>query len=385
MEEGAVREIGEKEYKILKILKIQENSSTDGLQAMAVAPINKQGTVDTSNIIIAYAGTNSSDFNDLETDLRTVGGFFDKTVSPGFSVDCSPQCIAGQAESALAFATEIQGTYDNATITTTGHSLGEYLALLVAAENKLRNVGFNGPDPYDILSVEAKDWLKRNPGMLTNYRNRGDAIGNLMGNGTGAEIKISLSLGLNPFQGAFHSLATWKFDANGKLLIPQNDYNQQAELYILTTFAASMSALETIKAKFKASGGGISGNEQIYLDDSQARMVVNTASQAMNVVLTTVLKIYNDGMTEAEELWQMCLSLARGSSSDLSDGEMRKALDSVSCTQNRTVREPTEKYQQKIMKARKLADKFEKLAKEISNKIDELVQRDRELARQLSF
>lgn len=209
-----------------------------------------------------------------------------------------------------------------------------------------------------------------------------------MGNGTGAEIKISLSLGLNPFRGAFHSLATWRFDANGKLLIPKNDYNkqaimQQAELYIMTNFAASMSALETIKAKFKASGGGLSGNEQIYLDDSQARMVVNTAAQAMSLALTTVLKIYNDGMIEAEELWQMCLHLARGSSSDLSDGEMREALDSVDCTQNRTINEPTEMYQQKITKARELSEKFERLAKEIGNKIDELVQKDQELARQL--
>ena len=35
---------------------------------------------------------------------------------------------------------------------------------------------------YELLSPEAKKkWIKENPGMLTNYRNRGDElIGNLM-------------------------------------------------------------------------------------------------------------------------------------------------------------------------------------------------------------
>lgn len=80
------------------------------------------------------------------------------------------------------------------------------------------NVGFNGPDPYGILSEEAKEWIKENPGWLTNYRNRGDTIGNVKGNGTGAEIKVSLNMGLNPFQGAFHHLSTWEFDSEVTLL-----------------------------------------------------------------------------------------------------------------------------------------------------------------------
>ncbi|MBP2097656.1 hypothetical protein J2Z52_000465 [Enterococcus rivorum] len=55
------------------------------MQAMTVAPLDKNGRVDTSQIVISYAGTNPKDLNDLETDLRTVGGFFDKTASLGSS------------------------------------------------------------------------------------------------------------------------------------------------------------------------------------------------------------------------------------------------------------------------------------------------------------
>ncbi|MBC2279121.1 hypothetical protein HCB42_09335 [Listeria welshimeri] len=39
---------------------------------MAVAPIDKHGKVDSTEVIIAYAGTNFSDTKDRATDLQTV-------------------------------------------------------------------------------------------------------------------------------------------------------------------------------------------------------------------------------------------------------------------------------------------------------------------------
>ncbi|MBC1403642.1 hypothetical protein HB769_02075 [Listeria welshimeri] len=44
-------------YKILRT----ENISKNGIQAMAVAPIDKHGKVGTTEVVIAYAGTNFSD------------------------------------------------------------------------------------------------------------------------------------------------------------------------------------------------------------------------------------------------------------------------------------------------------------------------------------
>ena len=102
--------------------------------------------------------------------------------------------------------------YPEAEITTTGHSLGEFLALDVAAENQWKNVGFNGPDPYNVLSPEAKQWTEENPEKLINYRNKADIIGNLRGNGTGAGIPIEMEdKGLVDN----HRLKTWEFDEDG--------------------------------------------------------------------------------------------------------------------------------------------------------------------------
>ncbi|OTP26821.1 hypothetical protein [Enterococcus mundtii] len=64
MTEGTIFKI-DKKYKILKI---QENSGSDGMQAMAVAPLDEKGNVDTSQVVISYAGTNTSDFKDIENE-----------------------------------------------------------------------------------------------------------------------------------------------------------------------------------------------------------------------------------------------------------------------------------------------------------------------------
>ncbi|MBF2573944.1 hypothetical protein IA815_03175 [Listeria welshimeri] len=144
-------------YKILRT----ENNSKNGMQAMAVAPIDKHGKVDTTEVIIAYAGTNFSDTKDRATDLQTV-------IQGNKKLDLSPMHpikeskIDGQAISAQKFADEVKAKYSNSVITTTGHSLGEYLALMIAAENKWRNIGFNGPDPSDVLTNEAKYVSKLN-------------------------------------------------------------------------------------------------------------------------------------------------------------------------------------------------------------------------------
>ena len=40
---------------------------------MAVAPLDKNGKPDLSHIVVAYAGTNSSDLKDIQTDIQSIG------------------------------------------------------------------------------------------------------------------------------------------------------------------------------------------------------------------------------------------------------------------------------------------------------------------------
>src|SRR5699024_8113881 len=65
--EGAIRQVDGLKYKILKV----EVNTINGMQAMAVAPV-ENGKVDTSKIVIAYAGTNFKDGLDVKTDRQTI-------------------------------------------------------------------------------------------------------------------------------------------------------------------------------------------------------------------------------------------------------------------------------------------------------------------------
>ena len=190
VEIGEIKEFGGVEYKILKV----EDNITNGMQALAVAPV-KNNIVDTSEIVIAYAGTNPGDNLDIWTDYQTVvWGSKELDTSKLFET-ANP--IDGQVITAEKFAEDVKNDYPDAVMTTTGHSLGEYIALYVAAENGWKNVGFNGPDPYKIISDDAKVWVEENPGMLFNYRNKKDLIGNYGKNGTGAEILIDMDMSVH--------------------------------------------------------------------------------------------------------------------------------------------------------------------------------------------
>lgn len=304
---NSVKEFAGMEFQILQI-----KDSLDGMQAMSVAPI-KNGKVDLSQVVIAFAGTNLSDWKDLETDARSIMNLYGNRPGASFSEKATTNKIlsvsglktAGQINSAIAFANEVKKEYGEAAISTTGHSLGGFLALYVAAEKQWKNVGFNGPDPYDLLSPEAKKWVEENPGMLTNYRNHADFIGNFGGNGTGAEVRISMETAfLNLL--ASHSLTSWKFDENGKLIIPENENNvkarkQQKENQATQLFSYQLQELNNIRKKLRLSGGRLTVNEQIYLDDTQARLVVEKLSAKMKSAMEEVIRINQRGIFELEK------------------------------------------------------------------------------------
>ncbi|HBK5546931.1 TPA: lipase [Enterococcus faecium] len=387
---NSVKEFAGMEFQILQI-----KDSLDGMQAMSVAPI-KNGKVDLSQVVIAFAGTNLSDWKDLETDARSIMNLYGNRPGASFSEKATTNKIlsvsglktAGQINSAIAFANEVKKEYGEAAISTTGHSLGGFLALYIAAEKQWKNVGFNGPDPYDLLSPEAKKWVEENPGMLTNYRNHADFIGNFGGNGTGAEVRISMETAfLNLL--ASHSLTSWKFDENGKLIIPENENNvkarkQQKENQATQLFSYQLQELNNIRKKLRLSGGQLTVNEQIYLDDTQARLVVEKLSAKMKSAMEEVIRINQRGIFELEKKWQEGLRQARVVAPSLTEQEIIEALASVGATKENLVDSAKEVYLLRINKARRMGEAFDTLAKEIQDKINEIVARDRELAQQFN-
>ena len=58
----------------------------------------------------------------------------------------------------------------------------------------------------------------------------------------------------------------------------------------------------TWRKRFTASSGGLSTNEQIYLDDQQALMIVKHAASVFDQAMEQVLVIYQRGIRDLEQL-----------------------------------------------------------------------------------
>lgn len=186
-----------------------QHDPVTGFQAMAVVPVI-DGKPDFSHVTVVFAGTNPDHRADILADtISVVGG----DTGPGT-----------QAQQAMDFARRVRDgihvKHPEASYSAVGHSLGGWEALLVAAEFGWPGVSFNGPDPWENLSPEAKDWLRRqweagrNP--LANYVNEWDVIGNSAGNGTRSATYVGGPPGLGPF--GHHDLSTaYEFHDDGSL------------------------------------------------------------------------------------------------------------------------------------------------------------------------
>ena len=124
-----------KDSQTFRVLSAKDNNS-NGMQAMAVATVDKNGNVDYSHVVIAYAGTNKDDRLDIQTDIQSIG-FGDRRM---LSDSKTKTFRKSQFQTALSFAEEIEKTYPSAKITTAGHSLGESLAMYVALKRGYCNV-----------------------------------------------------------------------------------------------------------------------------------------------------------------------------------------------------------------------------------------------------
>lgn len=367
------------DYEILKT----EDNTTNGMQAMTVALV-ENGTVDTSKIVIAYAGTNPDDNLDKRTDYQTVivGS---KLLDTSTLLDPADSLIEGQVITAENFAEDIKKDYPHAIMTTTGHSLGEYIALYVAAENGWQNVGFNGPDPYNVLSQEAKDWTEENPGMLINYRNKADFIGNFGGNKTGAAVLVDMDMGRHVKDTLeFHNLSTWEFDKDGNVSISDSPENKEArQIQAENRMHQRMLELTILAVNLKQNSGGWTSNEKIYLNHAQALLTVEYISQSMQIGLEYIVKIYQDAIDEAEEIWKNGIELAQSIGTELSYSEILNALEAGGVTKYSTVFEPRAYYGKKITEALEIGESFDLLASEIKTNIEKLVKTDEDLATQI--
>ncbi|MGL9743282.1 lipase family protein [Enterococcus mundtii] len=397
----------------------------NSMQAMVVAKIKEEylgyneeqlkkvpgfpDSVITKNLTIAYAGTTS--LKDWYTNLEEIGR--------------SNKHSNGAFASALNYAHEIEKQYpksDGYTISTTGHSLGGAKALFVAAINGYDSVTYGAAGPG-----LAQALFDNHNGTLINIYDTSDVVTSGLFTGGKGMLPIN-SFGINNsgWETFGHSLDQFRtdeegnyidkhgqiivyVDGNGGILLAPTLWQQtllENEAMIKLLAVSGEHTLDEIKRvkeenewlkvqikefltlkelqqKLTASGGGLSQSEKIYLEDSQALAVVRTAASKFDEAMSNVRVIYQNGITELEELWNDWLGRVRNYTPHLTYNEVIETLAEVNCTKWEIVDEPTQEFRDKIRQIDQMSEQFQTLADEITQKINEMVARDKELANQL--
>ncbi|MFV8214216.1 triacylglycerol lipase [Streptococcus pluranimalium] len=290
------------------IINAKENVD-NGMQAMAVAPImgydeKKTPIPNYSEVVIAYAGTNSENIADLVTDGKMIG--LGDTEAYGFHPN--RMMIPAQSATALDFAKQVEKEVKrknaNAVITTTGHSLGQSLAMYVGLKQGYANVGYNGPDIHKMISDKEIKYMQEHPEQFRNYRNKHDDIGNVMGNVTKTAIYPKVTKGKDNIKNNIsdHSLTNWQFTKDGQL----KDLDGKVVTdKVVSAYAQTIAVMARITAKSEQlAKGGYSSREQIFLDTVQGAAVAQGMAAAAQAGADDIEQVVKEGVEKAKSLWE---------------------------------------------------------------------------------
>ena len=363
----------------LKVISKPIDNTSNGMQAMAVAPVDKNGNVDYSHVVIAYAGTNKDDIKDLDTDVQSLGLGRDKLQSrSGLN---SAKVVDSQFVTALNYAKEVEEEvsqkHPSAKITTAGHSLGESLAMYVALKRGYANIGYNGPDIHNLISKEEIKHMQEHPEQFRNYRHKYDVIGNITGNTTQTAIYPYIYPAKDNWGDKleYHNLSQWRFDENGQLVDLDGKRVTNLKVTALAEATAGMYRYQKIKSYLSADG--LSSKEEIYLDSLQGMALGEGMANAARAGADDVKHLQEEVVSKAQELWNQ---LDFSSFRYLSYDEVLSTFASAGVTQATIVGSVEQDFEQMNQKAEKLATEFDTLNQQIIQVIENKLATDKELA-----
>ncbi|MGG0730974.1 cytoplasmic protein [Bacillus paramycoides] len=199
----------------------------NGLEAIAVVPADKydENATHYDDIILAFRGTEPTQLADFVTDGNQITFGVKKNISLNIGKQEVKHNLPTSFDTGLEWAkNDIVAKYNPSSLHTTGHSKGGAEAALIATELDCYTTTYAAPNPYGLLSPEAKKRV--NEGKMenkgTDYTHENDKIGNhtqfgapLIGkqytvkqNDTEQGFLTRLTMdghGRDTFRGSFHS------------------------------------------------------------------------------------------------------------------------------------------------------------------------------------
>lgn len=212
-----------------KVLSVKDGDY--GFQGMAVAPI-VNGTPNYGQVTVVAAGTYPSDSNDLNAAIK------------GMSPNGSPQ-----ADIVLKYVGELIDNNPKWTISQlSGYSQSAYM-LKVGARFKIPTTVFSGWFQYRSLTPAEAKFMKENPHLFLNYRQKNDDV--TKWNDFNSKWGNSDDFGTIVWvDGNSHKLNSWTFDEKiGQLKISDSLGNSegamiQASHFLMRGFSTQLTMLD---------------------------------------------------------------------------------------------------------------------------------------------
>ncbi|PHD34949.1 cytoplasmic protein [Bacillus toyonensis] len=224
-----IKGVDGKKWVVVESINADCQKVKNGLEAIAVVPKKdyKENATHYDDIILAFRGTEPNQLADFETDIDQITfgiKTHSKVITPSNSQTIKPDSETS-FDTGLKWAkNDIVAKYNPSSLHTTGHSKGGAEADLIAAELDCYATTWAAPNPYRILSPEAKKRVDKGEmeNKATDYTHENDPIGNhtqfgapLIGkqytvrqNDTKQGLFTRLTMdghGRDTFRGTFHS------------------------------------------------------------------------------------------------------------------------------------------------------------------------------------
>ncbi|MGX5466262.1 cytoplasmic protein [Bacillus toyonensis] len=224
-----IKGVDGKKWVVIESINADCQKVKNGLEAIAVVPKKdyKENATHYDDIILAFRGTEPNQLADFKTDIDQITfgiKTHSKVITPSNSQTIKPDSETS-FDTGLKWAkNDIVAKYNPSSLHTTGHSKGGAEADLIAAELDCYATTWAAPNPYRILSPEAKKRVDKGEmeNKATDYTHENDPIGNhtqfgapLIGkqytvrqNDTKQGLFTRLTMdghGRDTFRGTFHS------------------------------------------------------------------------------------------------------------------------------------------------------------------------------------
>ncbi|MGQ7461095.1 hypothetical protein ACTGZQ_00825 [Streptococcus suis] len=372
--------VGDQQFQVIAT----KSDPKTGFDGMAVAPIIN-GKPDYNHVAIIAAGTdpNSKDWRIPIYYAHQDGMQEPIVVEVKQSVDIRSAAIAkytflspqyAPAEQFLRTVQEMPGVR---VTKLSGYSQGAFVIKL-GAKYGISTTTFNAWFDYSSLSPSEKQFLKDHPYMLFNYRKRKDNV--VAWNDLNKPWRYYDDYGtIYWVDGSSHDIKDWYFDpVTGQLLDKEGGRPlARPTSYHQTICTMQMKQFETLKKRWKQSGGKLSSSEKIFLDAAQGQILASSMAQTARLGADEVKACSDSINQQVEELWS---GIDFSSYRALAYYEVEALFASQGITYSQFVTEFQDYTQEKVMKMEEQATSFESLNTSIQAHIEEVVAADKKLA-----